>query len=136
LKIFYNKEINVNKCSVKNTIFIFMLFLVLLLLAGTIVMVGKGQQRTQMTLPFALPQSKPIQVMPPDPDEWCRRADLKKLDYEVEKVEAYFETGYGRNLIDWKYLRRALGYTGVTVRGAEDEYWLRTIKGLYQGCKR
>lgn len=124
-----------NKRSVNSYIFIF-IFLVLLLLTGMVVMAGRAQQKGQLTLPFALPQAKPVQVMPPDPDEWCRRADLKKLDYEVEKVEAYFETGYGRNLIDWKYLRRALGYTGVTVHGAEDEYWIRTIKGLYKGCKR
>lgn len=124
-----------NKRSVKNYIFIF-IFLVLLLLVGMVVMAGKGGQKGQMTLPFALPQSKSVQVMPPDPDEWCRRVDLKKLDYEIEKVREFFDTKYGEPLIDWKYLRRALKHTGVSVRGPEDEYWLNTIEGLYKGCER
>ncbi|MCA9944493.1 MAG: hypothetical protein KC449_13485, partial [Anaerolineales bacterium] len=73
-------------------------------------------------------------VMPPDPNEWCRKVDLEKLNSEIVKAETFMHEGVGERLVDWRYLRRALKMTGVQVSGAEDSYWLETIKGLYVGC--
>ena len=125
-----------NNRSIKNRILIFVLIAIVLVAASVVVMAGKGQRKTQMSLPFALPRVEPGKVMPPDPDEWCKKVDLAKLDYEVEKAEAFFETGYGQDLVRWKYLRRALSHTGVTYTGAEDEEWLQFVKGMFKGCTR
>ncbi|MBE2222995.1 MAG: hypothetical protein IAF02_15735, partial [Anaerolineae bacterium] len=62
-------------------------------------------RNTQMTLPLALPQVKTDKIMPPDPDDWCKKVKLSKLDYEIEKAEEYFASGFGGSLIRWNYLR-------------------------------
>lgn len=101
------------------------LLLIILLLANV----------RQITLPLIGIQSN-RQVMPPDPDDWCRRVDLNKLNAEITRAETYFNEGVGENLVDWTYLRRSLRYAGVQINGPEDVYWLEAIKGLYVGCNR
>lgn len=121
----------------KRSILIVVLALLLLLL---ILLMASGQQ---VTLPLTGIQSN-RQVMPPDPEDWCRKVDLGKLDAEVARAETYFSEGVGESLVNWRYasaplstsLRRALGYAGVQVNGPEDAYWLETVKGLYAGCNR
>ena len=113
----------------KRSLLIVVLALLLLLL---ILLMASGQQ---VTLPLTGIQSN-RQVMPPDPEDWCRKVDLGKLDAEVARAETYFSEGVGESLVNWRYLRRALGYAGVQVNGPEDAYWLETVKGLYAGCNR
>lgn len=93
-------------------------------------MLTSGQQ---VSLPLTGLQSN-RQVMPPDPDEWCGKVDLEKLNIEIVKAETFMREGVGESLVDWRYLRRVLKITGVQVNGPEDSYWLETIKGLYIGC--
>ena len=111
----------------KWTIPVLILALFLLLIA---VLMASGHQ---VSLPLTGIQSN-RQVMPPDPNEWCRKIDLEKLNSEIVKAETFMREGVGERLVDWRYLRRALKMTGVQVSGAEDSYWLETIKGLYVGC--
>ena len=111
----------------KWTIPVLILALLLLLIA---VLMASGHQ---VSLPLTGIQSN-RQVMPPDPNEWCRKIDLEKLNTEIAKAETFMREGVGERLVDWRYLRRALKVTGVQVSGAEDSYWLETIKGLYVGC--
>jgi hypothetical protein len=108
---------------------ILLVTLALLLLLLILLMAG-GRQ---VTLPMTGIQSN-RQVMPPDPNDWCRKVDGNKLDAEVAKAELFFSEGVGESLVDWRYLRRALKHTGVQVNGPEDTYWLETIKSLYSGC--
>jgi hypothetical protein len=110
---------------------ILLVTLALLLLLLILLMAG-GRQ---VTLPMTGIQSN-RQVMPPDPEEWCRKVKLTKLDAEIAKAELYFSEGVGENLVNWKYLRRALKHTAVQVNGPEDPFWLETIKKLYAGCTR
>lgn len=105
------------------------LLVLMLALVGAVFM-SRGQQ---VSLPFTGLQSNQ-QVMPPDPGDWCRKVKLAKLEAEIAKAETFFSEGIGESLVDWRYLRRALKYTGVQVNGPEDSYWLETIKGLYSGC--
>ena len=107
------------------------LLLLILVLAGVVFM-SRGQQ---VSLPFTGLQSN-RQVMPLDPEDWCGKVKLAKLEAEITKAETFFSEGIGESLVDWRYLRRALKYTGVQVNGPEDSYWLETIKGLYSGCTR
>jgi hypothetical protein len=100
----------------------------LLLLVVLLMAVGK-----QVTLPMTGIQSN-RQVMPPDPEDWCRKVKAGKLDAEIDKAELFFSEGVGESLVDWRYLRRALKYTGVQVNGPEDTYWIETIRSLYSGC--
>jgi hypothetical protein len=100
----------------------------LLLLVVLLMAAGK-----QVTLPMTGIQSN-RQVMPPDPEDWCRKVKADKLDAEIAKAELFFSEGVGENLVDWRYLRRALKYTGVQVNGPEDTFWLETIRSLYSGC--
>jgi hypothetical protein len=51
--------------------------------------------------------------MPPDPEDWRRKVNLKKLDSEMAKAELYFTENVGGRLVDWLYLRRALRHTGI-----------------------
>jgi hypothetical protein len=102
-----------------------LLLLLILLMAG-----GR-----QVSLPMTGIQSN-RQVMPPDPEDWCRKVRLSKLDAEITKAELYFSEGVGENLVNWKYLRRALKHTAVQVNGPEDAIWLEIIKKLYTGCTR
>lgn len=108
---------------------ILVLVLALLLLLITVLMAGGHQ----VSLPLTGIQSN-RQVMPPDPNEWCRKIDLEKLNGEILKAETFMREGVGERLVDWRYLRRALKTTGVQVSGPEDGYWLEAIKGLYAGC--
>ena len=62
------------------------------------------------------------------------QAEITRLEAEIAKAEIFFSEGIGESLVDWRYLRKALKYTGVQVNGPEDSYWLETIKGLYSGC--
>jgi hypothetical protein len=105
------------------------LILALLLLLSAVLM-ASGHQ---VSLPLSGIQSN-RQVMPPDPNEWCRKVDLEKLNTEIVKAETFMREGVGERLVDWRYLRRALKVIGVQVSGPEDSYWLETIKGLYAGC--
>lgn len=89
----------------------------------------------QITLPLTGIQTN-RQVMPPDPDDWCGKVDMIRLNNEITRAETYFNEGVGENLVDWTYLRQSLRYTGVHINGPEDIYWLETIKGLYIGCNR
>jgi hypothetical protein len=100
----------------------------LLLLVVLLMAAGK-----QVTLPMTGIQSN-WQVMPPDPEDWCRKVKANKLDAEIARAELFFSDGVGESLVDWRYLRRALKHTGVQVNGPEDTYWLETIKRLYSGC--
>lgn len=88
----------------------------------------------QVSLPMTGIQSN-RQLMPPDPNEWCRKVELEKLNSEIAKAETFMREGVGERLVDWRYLRRALKMTGVQVSGPEDWYWLETIKGLFAGCE-
>jgi hypothetical protein len=106
-----------------------LLILALLLLLIAVLM-ASGHQ---VSLPLTGIQSN-RQVMPPDPNEWCRKVDLEKLNTEILKAETFMREGVGERLVDWRYLRRALRVTGVQVNGPEDSYWLETIKELYTGC--
>ena len=116
----------------KWTIPVLILALLLLLIA---VLMASGHQ---VSLPLTGIQSNRQTFgrtsMPPDPNEWCRKIDLEKLHSEIVKAETFMREGVGERLVDWRYLRRALKLTGVQVSGAEDSYWLETIKGLYAGC--
>lgn len=103
-------------------------FLLLLLLFAALMTSGQ-----QVSLPLTGLQSN-RQTMPPDPDEWCGKVDLEKLTSEMIKAETFMREGVGENLVDWRFLRRALKATGVQVNGPEDTYWLETIKELYAGC--
>ncbi len=111
----------------KWSISILILTLLLLLIA---ILMASGYQ---VGLPLTGVQSN-RQVMPPDPNEWCRKVNLEKLDTEIVKAETFMREGIGESVVDWRYLRRALKVTGVQVSGPEDRYWLETIKGLYSGC--
>lgn len=113
----------------KRSILIVVLALLLLLL---ILLMASGQQ---VTLPLTGIQSN-RQVMPPDPEDWCRKMDLTRLDAEMSRAELFLNEGVGKGSVDWKYLRRALKVTGVQVNGPEDTYWLETIRGLYSECTR
>ena len=116
----------------KWTIPVLILALLLLLIA---VLMASGHQ---VSLPLTGIQSNRQTFgrtsMPPDPNEWCRKIDLEKLNTEIVKAETFMREGVGERLVDWRYLRRALKMTGVQVSGPEDSYWLETIKGLYDGC--
>lgn len=101
-----------------------------LLLLLIMVLLASGHQ---VSLPLTGIQSN-HQVMPPDPNEWCRKVDLVRLNTEIMKAETFMREGVGERLVDWRYLRRVLKITGVQVSGPEDSYWLETIKGLYAGC--
>ena len=101
-----------------------------LLLLLIMVLLASGHQ---VSLPLTGIQSN-HQVMPPDPNEWCRKVDLVRLNTEIMKAEIFMREGVGERLVDWRYLRRVLKITGVQVSGPEDSYWLETIKGLYAGC--
>ena len=106
------------------------LLVIVLLLLLIAVLMASGHQ---VTLPLTGIQSN-RQVMPPDPQDWCRKVDLERLNREILKAETFMHEGVGENLVDWRYLRRALKATGVQVSGPEDGYWLETIKGLYLDC--
>jgi hypothetical protein len=108
-----------------------LLALVLLILAGAVLM----SKKQQPTLPMTGLQSN-RQVMPPDPGDWCRKANMAELDTEIAKADAFFNAGVGEGLVDFRYLALALKRTGVQVTGPQDEYWLNTIKNLYAGCPR
>ena len=116
----------------KWTIPVLILALLLLLIA---VLMASGHQ---VSLPLTGIQSNRQTFgrtsMPPDPNEWCRKIDLEKVNTEIAKSETFMREGVGERLVDWRYLRRALKMTGVQVSGAEDSYWLETIKGLYARC--
>ncbi|MBK8904496.1 MAG: hypothetical protein IPM53_25180 [Anaerolineaceae bacterium] len=112
----------------KWTIPVLVILLLLLLFAA---LMASGQQ---VSLPLTGLQSN-RQTMPPDPNEWCGKVDLEKLNNEMMKAETFMREGMGENLVDWRYLRRALKATGVQVNGPEDTYWLETIKELYAGCR-
>ena len=103
---------------------------ILLLLLFFAALMASGQQ---VSLPLTGLQSN-RQTMPPDPDEWCGKVDLEKLNSEMRKAETFMREGVGENLVDWRYLRQALKVTGVQVNGPEDSYWLKTIQELYAGC--
>lgn len=107
------------------------LVLAALLLLALVLMAG-GQQ---VSLPLTGIQSN-RQFMPPDPEDWCRKVNLSKLDTEIAKAERYFSANVGGRLVDWLYLRRALRHTGAQVNGPEDVYWLEIIRGLFKGCGR
>ena len=113
----------------KRAILIVVLALLLLLL---ILLMAGGQQ---VTLPLTGFQPN-RQMMPPAPEDWCRKMDLTRLDAEMAKAELFLNEGIGKGSVDWKYLRRALKVTGVQVNGPEDTYWLETIRGLYSECTR
>lgn len=103
--------------------------LLLLLVAPVLLMT----RVTQMSLSFSgLGRSQ--RIMPPDPDDWCRKVDHNRLQREIFKAETFFDEGIGEELVDWHYLRRALRHTGVDIAGAEDGFWLQTIADLYSGC--
>jgi hypothetical protein len=121
-----------NQTYARNRWPILVLALVGLLLLAAIMLLAGGQQ---ISLPLTGLQSN-RQVMPPDPGDWCRQVNLNKLQAEVARAETFFSEGVGENLVDWRYLRRALRYTGVQVNGPEDSYWLETIKSLYVDCSR
>lgn len=87
----------------------------------------------QVTLPLTGIQTN-RQVMPPDPDDWCGKVNMIRLNAEIARAELFLNEGIGKGSIDWKYLRRALKITGVQVNGPEDTYWLETIQALYSGC--
>jgi len=106
------------------------LVLILLLLLLFAVLTTGGQQ---VSLPLTGIQPN-RQIMPPDPNEWCGKIELEKLNSEIMKAETFMREGGGESLVDWRYLRRALKATGVQVNGPEDSYWLETIKELYAGC--
>ncbi len=106
-----------------------LLALLLLALTGAVFM-SRGQQ---VSLPLTGLQSN-RQVTPPGPEDWCRKVKLAQLEAEIAKAETFFSEGVGESLVDWRYLRRALKYSGVQVNGPEDSYWLETIKTLYSGC--
>ncbi len=103
---------------------------ILLLLLFFAALMASGQQ---VSLPLTGLQSN-RQTMPPDPNEWCGKVDLEKLKIEMIKAETFMREGVGENLVDWRFLRRALKVTGVQVNGPEDSYWLETIQGLYASC--
>ena len=100
-----------------------------------IISIAFASSGRQVTLPITGLQSN-RQVMPPDPDDWCRKTNLSKLDNEIAKAEVYFNEGIGERAINWRLLRRSLARTGVNVNGPEDIFWLNTIKGLYSSCNR
>lgn len=110
---------------------ILLVALALLLLLLILLMAG-GRQ---VTLPMTGIQSN-RQVMPPDPEDWCRKVKLSRLDAEIARADLFLNEGVGKSSVDWKYLRRALKHTGVQVNGPEDMYWLNIIRGLYKGCTR
>ena len=108
----------------------YLLGVLLILLAPPVLLMARN---TQMSLPLSgLGHSQ--RVMPPDPDDWCRKVDHNRLQQEITKAETFFTEGVGENLVDWRYLRRALRHNGVEIAGTEDHYWLQTITGLYSGC--
>ena len=108
----------------------YLLGILLILLAAPVLLMARN---TQMSLPLTgLGRSQ--RFMPPDPDDWCRKVDHNRLQREITKAETFFNEGVGENLVDWRYLRRSLRHTGVEITGAEDEFWLQTIAGLYSGC--
>lgn len=110
------------------------LILALLLLLMAILMASGHQVSLPLTGIQSNRQTFGRTSMPPDPNEWCRKIDLEKLNTEIAKAETFMREGVGERLVDWRYLRRALKVTGVQVSGPEDSYWLETIKGLYAGC--
>lgn len=109
----------------------FILVLALLLLLLFLALLSAGGR--QVSLPLTGLQSS-HQLMPPDPQDWCRKVNLERLAAEIAKAEAFYRQGVGESLVDWHYLRRALKFTGVQVNGPEDGYWLETIKKLYSDC--
>ncbi len=111
-----------------------LLILALLLLLIAILMASGHQVSLPLTGIQSNRQTFGRTSMPPDPNEWCRKVDLEKLNTEIVKAETFMHEGVGERLVDWRYLRRALKVTGVQVSGPEDSYWLETIKGLYAGC--
>jgi hypothetical protein len=117
------KQLHAHNRWARTTAFVLaaLLLLALLLMAGA----------RQVSLPLTGIQSN-RQFMPPDPEDWCRKVNLKKLDSEMAKAELYFSENVGGRLVDWLYLRRALRHTGVQVNGPEDVYWLEIIRG--SGC--
>jgi hypothetical protein len=121
------KQLHVHNRWARTTAFV----LAALLLLALVLMAGSRQ----VSLPLTGIQSN-RQFMPPEPEDWCRKVNLKKLNAELDKAEIYFRDGVGENLVNWRYLRRALRHTGVQVSGPEDAYWLEMIKGLYAGCRR
>jgi len=54
----------------------------------------------QITLPLTGIQTN-RQLMPPDPDDWCRKVNLLKLNNEIIRAETYFNEGVGEKLVDW-----------------------------------
>ena len=107
------------------------IFLILALLLLLVILMAVGGQ--QISLPITGIQSH-RQAMPPDPEDWCDKVNLDKLNQEITKAETFFEHNVGEHLVNWRYLRQALRYTGVQVNGPEDSYWLNMIKNLYAGC--
>ena len=110
------------------------LILALLLLFIAVLMSSGHQVSLPLTGILSNRQTFGRTSMPPDPNEWCRKIDLEKLNTEIAKAETFMREGVGERSVDWRYLRRALKVTGVQVSGPEDSYWLETIKGLYAGC--
>ena len=107
----------------KWTIPVLILALFLLLIA---VLMASGHQ---VSLPLTGIQSN-RQVMPPDPNEWCRKIDLEKLNTEIAKAETFMREGVGERLVDWRYLRRALKTTGVFISCPGDGMrWLQALTG-------
>ena len=108
----------------------FLLGVLLFLLAAPVFFMARV---TQMSLPLSgLGRSQ--RIMPPDPDDWCRKVDHNRLQREISKAGAFLSEGIGEELVDWRYLRKALRHTGVDIAGAEDSFWLQTIADLYSGC--
>ena len=108
--------------------------LVLLALLSTgALFAADASRRTQLSLPLKGFHVN-LQSMPPDPGDWCQKVDAERLQSEMAKARAFFQEGIGENLVDWRFLRRALKQTGAQVAGPEDRYWLEMIEGLYSGC--
>lgn len=112
-----------HKRSILFVVLVLCLLFIILLLANV----------RQITLPLTGIQTN-RQAMPPNPDDWCGKVDMIRLNAEIARAELFLNEGIGKGGVDWKYLRRALKVTGVQVNGPEDTYWLETIRGLYSGC--
>jgi hypothetical protein len=77
------KQLHAHNRWARTTAFVLaaLLLLALLLMAGA----------RQVSLPLTGIQSS-RQFMPPDPEDWCRKVNLNKLNAELDKAEIYFVT--------------------------------------------